>query len=335
MSHITITDLAKRLNLSPSTVSRALRDHPDISSTTKKRVQEMAENCHYQPNLIAQSLQNRRSNNIGVIVPEIRSTFFSTVISGIEEVTYEAGYTIMVCQSNDSYSREIINMQALAANRVAGILLSISQETTDYTHLKTVMNQGIPLVLFDRTVEGLDVSQVMVDDFKGAYKAVTHLIKQGRKKIAHLAGTPTLDVSRKRQEGYKAALKDHGLPVVEEYIISGGFNEKDGLKGAKILWSLDNRPDALFAINDPVALGAHMYFQDNHIAIPAEVALVGFSNNPNTLLVRPRLTTVNQPAFTIGQSAAKMMLAQLNPKNESKNRQTVVLKTRLIVRDSS
>jgi LacI family transcriptional regulator len=335
MRHITITDLARCLNLSASTVSRALRDHPDISPSTKKRVREMAKKTNYQPNLIAQSLQNRRSNNIGVIVPEIRSTFFSTVISGIEEVAYEAGYTIMVCQSNDTCSREIINIQALAANRVAGILLSISQETTDFSHLKTVMSQGIPLVLFDRIIEELEVSQVVVDDFDGAYGAVSHLIDRGHKKIAHLAGTPSLYVSRKRQEGYMAALRDHGLPVLPEYIISGGYHEEDGLKGAQLLWNLEKRPDAVFAINDPVALGAHMFFQDNGVTIPDEIALIGFSNNPDTLLVRPRLSTVNQPAFKMGKTAAKMMLANLKPQTKKRNKQTTVLKTHLIVRESS
>ncbi len=335
MRHITITDLAKHLGLSASTVSRALRDHPDISPKTKKRVREMANETNYQPNLIAQSLQTSRSNIIGVIVPEIHSTFFSTVISGIEEVAYETGYTIMVCQSNDSYQRETINIQALAANRVAGILLSISQETTNFNHLETVMAQGIPLVLFDRITEDLEVGQVMVDDFRGAHTAVSHLIERGKKKIAHLAGTPNLYVSRKRLEGYKAALSDHNIPITDDYIVHGGYQNEDGYKGAGILCELDNRPDAIFAVNDPVALGAYMYLMDHDIAIPKEIALVGFSNNPDTLLVRPRLTTINQPAFDMGASAAKLMLRQLEPSHAGKINQRIVLKTRLIVRESS
>ena len=335
MKHVTITDLSKLLNLSASTVSRALRDHPDISSSTKKRVKAMAKKNNYQPNLIAQSLQNRRSNNIGIIVPEIHSTFFSRVISGIEAVAYEAGYTIMVCQSNDNYLREVTNTQVLAANRVVGILLSMSQETTDITHLKTVIDQGIPLVMFDRTTKELDVAQVIVDDFEGAYGAVSHLIKRGKKKIAHLTGTSAIHVSYQRQEGYKAALRDHGLPIIPEYIVSGGYNEEDGQRGAEILWNLEHRPDALFAINDPVALGAHLYFQDHQVAIPEEIALVGFSNNPNTRLVRPRLTTVNQPAFEMGKRAAQMILTQCNPKNKGEKKQIKVLKTHLIIRESS
>jgi len=168
--------MAKLLGLSPSTVSRALRNHPDISQKTKERVLAMAADKNYQPNLIAQSLQNRRSNNIGVIVPEIRNTFFSTVISGIEEIAYQAGYTIMVCQSGDTYEREIINTRALAANRVAGMLVSTSQETTDFSHLNRVIEQGIALVLFDRVTGQVPASKVIVDDFNGAYRAVKEVI---------------------------------------------------------------------------------------------------------------------------------------------------------------
>lgn len=335
MRHITINDLAKRLKLSPSTVSRALRDHPDISKKTKDRVRAIAAKTNYQPNLIAQSLQTRRSNNIGVIVPEIRNTFFSTVISGIEEVSYEAGFTIMVCQSNDTLEREIINTRALAANRVAGMLVSISQETTDFEHLRTVMRQGIPLVLFDRIAEELEVSKVIVDDFEGSYNAVSYLIKRGRKRIAHLGGTSTLYVSRKRREGYEAALRDHGLPVIKQYIVSSGYHEEDGRTGAAKLLAQPERPDAVFAINDPVALGAFVYLQDRGIIIPNEIALVGFSNNPNATLVRPQLTTVNQPAFEIGQTAASLLLQKLGSSADKIKQETVILETKLIVRGSA
>lgn len=335
MRHTTIKDLAKLLRLSPSTVSRALRNHPDISRKTKDRVLAMAANTNYQPNLIAQSLQNRRSNNLGVIVPEIRNTFFSTVISGIEEVAYEAGYTIMVCQSGDTYAREVLNTRALAANRVAGMLVSTSQETTDFSHLKTVMNQGIPLVFFDRVPEQIEASSVIVDDFAGAYDAVRHLIKRGYKRIAHLAGTPSLYVSRKRREGYETALDEHGMDLRPDYIISGGYHEEDGRTGAEKLLSLSEPPDAIFAINDPVALGAFLHLQDQGIQIPGSIGLVGFSNNPNTTLVRPRLTTVNQPAFEIGKAAAGLLLKYFKPGSEKKQIETIILKTELVVRESS
>ncbi len=333
--HTTINDLAAKLKLSPSTVSRALRDHPDISRKTKDRVLEMAAKTHYQPNLIAQSLQNRRSNNIGVIVPEIRNTFFSTVISGIEEVAYEAGYTIMVCQSADTSKREIINIKALAANRVAGMLVSISQQTTNYDHLQMVIQQGIPLVLFDRVAESLDVSKVIVDDYAGAYSAVQHLLERGRKRIAHIGGTSALSVSRQRRAGYEAALRDHGLPLLSELCLYGGYHEEDGRAGAEKLRKLAEPPDAIFAINDPVAIGAFIYLQEQGVKIPDDVALVGYSNNPNTALVRPRLTTVNQPAFEIGRRAATLLLQKFTVEADIHATETIVLPTELVVRESS
>ena len=168
MAQFTIKDLARELDVSPSTVSRALRDHPDISNATKKRVSAAAKKHHYQPNQLAQSLQKKRSSTIGVIVPEIRHHFFSTVISGIEEIAYEHGYTIMVCQSNETLAREILNTQALISNRVAGLIIAISSETTNFDHLSGVLNQGIPMVQFDRVVEELPTSKVIVDDYKAA-----------------------------------------------------------------------------------------------------------------------------------------------------------------------
>jgi DNA-binding LacI/PurR family transcriptional regulator len=335
MRHITINDLAKRLKLSASTVSRALRDHPDISKKTKARVRDVAAKTNDQPNLIAQSLQTRRSNNIGVIVPEIRNTFFSTVISGIEEVAYEAGYTIMVCQSNDTYIRETINTRALAANRVAGMLVSISQETHDFEHLRTIMTQGIPLVLFDRIVEDLEVSKVVVDDFNGAYNAVSYLIRQGRKRIAHIGGRNQLYVSRKRRQGFEAAMKDHNISPDPDYIVTGGYHEEDGRAAAQELCGLAAPPDAVFAINDPVALGAYMHFIDSGIKIPEEIALIGFSNNPNTTLIRPRLTTVSQPAFEMGKVAVSLLLKKLGSSSIASSAETVVLKTELLIRESA
>ncbi len=334
MRHITINDLAKRLNISASTVSRALRDHPDISKKTKDRVRAIASKTNYQPNLIAQSLQNKRSNNIGVIVPEIRNTFFSTVISGIEDVAYEAGFTIMVCQSNDTFERETINTRALAANRVAGMLVSTSQETIDFSHLKNVIRQGLPIILFDRVVEELKVSKVIVDDFNGAYQAVTHLIETGRKRIAHLTGSNALYVGRKRREGYEAALRDHGLPIRPEYIIAGGYHEEDGRRGAEQLMKLDEMPDGLFAINDPVALGAFLYLQYHRIKIPEQIGIVGFSDNPNASLVRPALTTVHQPAYEMGKTAATLLLEILSGKSPVQEK-TVMLDTRLVIREST
>lgn len=334
MRHVTINDLARRLKLSASTVSRALRDHPDISKQTKERVRAIAAQTNYQPNLIAQSLQTRKSNNIGVIVPEIRNSFFSTVISGIEDLAYEAGYTIMVCQSNDTFEREAINTRALAANRVAGMLVSVSQETAEFDHLRQVIRQGVPIVLFDRVVDEIDAPKVVVDDFNGAFQAVTHLIETGRRRIAHLTSAGSLYVGQRRREGYEAALQQHGLPVRPEYIIEGGCHEEDGRSGARRLMALAEPPDGIFAINDPVAIGAFLYLQDQRVLIPEQIGLVGFTDNPNSVLVRPALTTINQPAYEIGKTAASLLLDILTGKT-LKNGKTITLETRLVIRGST
>lgn len=335
MRHVTIKDIARQLNISPSTVSRALRDHPDISRATKDRILAMAAQFNYQPNLIAKSLQTRRTNTIGVIVPEIRHNFFSTAISGIEDTAYTAGYTIMVCQSNDTYQREAVNTAALVANRVAGVLASVSQETKDVAHLQRVLQQGIPLVLFDRVDDKLAASKVVVDDHDGAYAAVAHCIQRGYTRIAHIGASPNLSISRQRRAGYEKALTDHGLTIDPQLIVVEGCQEADGRKGAQQLLARTEPPDAIFAVNDPVAIGAHIYLKETGIRIPEDVALVGFSNNPISALLEPALTTVNQPAFEMGKTAAGLLLKQLDDDGAAAASVTKVLKTELIVRQST
>ena len=197
------------------------------------------------------------------------------------------------------------------------------------------MAQGIHIVFFDRIPEEIEASKVIVDDFEGAYGAVNHLIERGYQRIAHLAGNPTLYVSRKRSEGYEAALRDHGRDIRSEYIITGGYHEEDGRAGVERLLSLTDPPDAIFTVNDPVAIGAFRQLQDLGVAIPGKMALVGFSNNPNTALVRPRITTVNQPAFEIGQTTARLLLKNFYLSPEKQKLETIVLKTELIIRESS
>ena len=215
------------------------------------------------------------------------------------------------------------------------MLVSMSQETTDVAHFRTLIEQGIPVVLFDRVSEDLEVNKVIVDDFEGAYGAVSYLIGTGRRRIAHLAGTSALYVSRKRREGYEAAMRDHGLILPEGYIICGGYHEEDGRVGMEQLLQLPERPDAVFGVNDPVAIGAFLHLRDLGISVPGEIALIGFSNNPNTALVTPRLTTVNQPAFEIGRQAASLLLKSFAEGDAAQQVETIVLKTELIIREST
>ena len=335
MSQFTIKDLARELGVSPSTVSRALRDHPDISRDTKRRVSEAAELHNYHPNQLAQSLQKKRSNTIGVIVPEIRHNFFSTVISGIEEVAYEHGYTIMVCQSNETLSREIINTQALVSNRVAGLLIAISSETTSHDHLAGVLRHGVPLVQFDRVVEALDTSKVVVDDYRAAYGAVRHLVEAGYRRIGHMAGKEGIALNRRRFEGYRDALRDAGLPLEEKFRLHGGYREEDGRTGAERYLALDEMPDAILAINDPVAVGLFTRFREAGVRIPDEVALVGFSDTPVAALIEPALTTVHQPAFEMGKWAVSLLMKQFAAEDGTFVPETVVLDTELLIRGSS
>ncbi len=331
----TIKDIAKALNISPSTVSRALRDHPDISSKTKKRVNSMANELDYHPDSIAQSLKQRRTNLIGVIVPEIRNRFFSAAISGIEDVAYRAGYAIIVSQSNESYERECINISALISNRIAGLLISISLLTKQDDQFRLLERQNIPFVFFDRVLENYEASKVVVDDYNGAFKAVEYLIDSGYRRIAHLAGPEHLSVSQYRLNGYKAALKKHQIEFDEKLVISGGLDEEDGYNGLKKLLEINQLPpDVVFAANDPVAIGAFQRIKEIGLKIPQDIALLGFCNNPISQLVEPTITTVNQPAHQVGRRAAELLLEQINSPEDFIPRKEV-LKTELIIRNST
>jgi len=337
-SQVTIKDIAKALSISPSTVSRALKDHPDISPETKKAVKDLAEELNYQPNSIALSLRQRKSNTIGVIIPEIVHFFFSTVISGIEDVAYSAGYSVIVSQSNESYEREVMDTQALFNNRVDGMLISMARDTTKYDHFESMLKKGMPLVFFDRICDPLKTSKVIVDDFDGAFQATEHLIKQGFQRIAHLGGPASLLISKQRLEGYKAALKQYNVPIDESLILTDHSSEDD--QNAKEITSMlldsPTPPDALFAINDIAALGAMMAVKEKGLSIPKDFAIVGFSNWRFTSMTDPAMTTIDQPGFKMGQEAARLLIKEIEAgDDEVIEPETITLKTNLIVRSSS
>jgi LacI family transcriptional regulator len=335
MKQSTITDIAKKLGISPSTVSRALSDHPDISPKTKKQVQKIAKELNFTPNPIAQSLKNNRTSTIGIIVPEIKHDFFSSAISGIEEVAYQSGYTIILCQSNESFEREVINTNMLMHHRVAGVIVSISQNTKRGDHFRDLIERGIPLVFFDRACEEVKASKVVIDDAKCAYDAVSYLIKKGYKRIAHFAGPIGLEICKKRLNGYKEALKNAKLHFEESLIQYGGLHEQDGYNSMEFLLKKKLIPDAIFAVNDPVAIGAFQRIKESHLKIPKDIAIIGFSNNKITTLVDPPLTTVNQPSFEMGKKAAEILIGQIENKNKSLAPKTIVLKAELIIRGST
>jgi LacI family transcriptional regulator len=334
---ITIKDLAKELGISPSTVSRALKDHPDISKETKRQVNELAERLNYQPNNIALSLRQRKTNTIGVVIPEIIHFFFSTVISGIEDIAYKAGYSVIIAQSNESYDRELKDTKALFNGKVDGMLISISRETSDFGHFESLMERGLPLVFFDRVCDAIITDKIIIDDKEAADQATQHLIDQGCRRILHLSGPKSLLIGQQRLGGYLQALERNKIPVSDELIIDCGHGTE--IEAAqKVHEFLQKYPafDGVFATNDVAAMGAMMALKEKNVKIPEEVAVIGFGNWRFGALTDPPLSTVEQPGYEMGCEAAKHLIRQIELKDdESFEATTKILKTRVIPRKSS
>lgn len=331
----TILDIARELKVSKSTVSRALKDHPSIGEATKKAVNDLAKKYNYHPNNIAYSLSKNSTRTIGVIVPLLSHYYFSTVISGIEELAYKSGYRVIICQSAESYDREVIVSQALLSNKVDGLIVSISRETDNSDHFKLFQEKKIPIVFFDRVCQDMEVSSVTVDDYHGAFKAVEHLILSGRRRIAHFAGPPLLQISANRIKGYKDALSKHGILFDEKLLIDcgEGLEQENGSQAAQKMLDAGIRPDAVFAICDPIAIGVMVTLKKNELKIPDEVAVVGFCDEPVAKVVQPQLSTLVQPAFTIGETTVELLLHHINNKSAAIERK--VLSAELRIRESS
>ncbi|MDX8341276.1 LacI family DNA-binding transcriptional regulator [Draconibacterium sp. IB214405] len=332
---ITIHDIAKKLNISASTVSRALKDNPLISEATRKKIKKAAEEMGYRPNVMAANLRTKRTNTIGVIVPLINRHFFSSVISGIEDVAYKQGFAVTISQSNDNLEKESTIAHTFYSNRVDGLILSIGMETQSYDHLKLFSERNIPLVFFDRVVDEIPSHKIVVDDFGGAYRATQHLITQGRKRIAHIGGPLNLKIYTRREEGYRQALKDADLPIDDQLILHNSLTREDGLRAIKKIVNLKERPDAIFCANDTTALSTIIYLNEKRINVPEEIAIVGFSNEPFSELVTPSITTVKQPGFEMGQKAAELLIKQINSKTKPTTFETITMKTELVIRNSS
>lgn len=332
-SAVTIKDIADRLKVSPSTVSRALAGNPDININTRKKVADMAAELNYQPNLIAKSLRMNRTNTIGVIIPELVIHFFSSCISGIQNACSARGFNIIICQSNENFEQEKINVNTLASSRVDGLLISLSSETKTYEHLEYLKTNKIPFVLFDRVSEEFDVSKVVIDDEKSSFEATEHLLHQGYKNIAYINGPENLYICRNRKSGYEKALQKHNLPIKEEFIFHTDLTEPSNVARAQEILNLENKPDAVLAVNEVVAVDVLMHLK-KFIKIPEEMGIVGFSNSPISKIVEPSLTTVNQPSYEMGTIAANHLLDQILDVNATAQ-QTFTLHTNLILRNST
>ncbi|MCF7803621.1 MAG: LacI family transcriptional regulator [Candidatus Marinimicrobia bacterium] len=332
---ITLKDLAAELDLHFTTVSKALRDHPGVSPKTKKRVRKLAQEMNYFPDWNAQNLRYQDSTTIGVIVPKISNYFFASVVHGIEEVMYESHYTILVNQSNESWEREKTNLRPMLSRRVAGLLIAVSMETTDTHHLKVFEQHGIPIVFFDRYLNGIKASRIYSDDVSGAYNAVNYLINKGYRKIAHLAGPQTVSVGQDRYKGYKKALKEHDIPLDDDLIWFGGFLEEDGREGFQYLYKNGDLPDAIFAANDYIAFGVYQKAKKHNIRIPEDLAVMGYGNSDVSQMTAPPLSTVNQQGIEMGRRAANLLLEAINSEEDVFQSKEVVLRTDLIVREST
>lgn len=312
----TIKDIAKALGISVSTVSRALKDHPDISEKTRLMVKEMAEKLQYKPNALALSLRSNRSNTIGVIVPEIIHHFFSTVISGIEDYAYERGYNVMVCQSNELQEREAINAQALISHRVDGVLISVAKTTRDFSHLHMFIRQGIPIVFFDRVCPEIYADRVIIDDELGGFLVTEHLIKTGCRNIAHFMAPQNLLIAQGRLAGYERALRQYGLPVRQEMILLCDTYER-ALENTGLFLAEHPETDGIFAVNDSTAIGAMQVIQKTGKRIPADVAVAGFGDGPNALICSPTLTTVEQKGYEIGMESVELLIRKIEEKENA------------------
>ncbi|WP_378187345.1 LacI family DNA-binding transcriptional regulator [Aquimarina sp. W85] len=330
----TIYDIAKALNITAATVSRALNQNPSISKSTRDLVMKTATKMNYEQNKLALALKSGKSYNIGVIVPRIDSNFFASVIRGIEDELSPLGYHVIITQTHEIEDREAQTIDTLLNAQVDGILMSLSKANTAIKYFERVLKKNVPLIFFDRKKDIKGVSSVTIDDFEGGYKATKHLIDQGYKKIAHFSVNQNIEIYLERYKGYKQALIDNGLNVNEAYNIQGKSSLEGGIKAMESLLKLTSPPDALFSSSDFAALGAIKTLKKHNIKVPSEFAVVGFSNEPFTKFMELSITSVDQSPLEMGKMAAKVFLEQVN-NNGVKIEKKVVLEPELLIRKSS
>tara|TARA_R110002012_G_scaffold321944_1_gene552634 strand:- start:89923 stop:90945 length:1023 start_codon:yes stop_codon:yes gene_type:complete len=331
----TLKDIANVLNISTAAVSKAMQDNSRISDKTKQAVKKVAKQLNYQPNHLASALRKGKSNLVGVIVPRTNSNFFSSVIQNMEEVLNKNGYQIIITQSNESYQKECDTINTLLFTQVDGIIASMANETIDLSHYEKVKMNGIPLILFDRGENDLNVDYIGINDYDSSHLIVEHLIAQGKKRIAHIGGYRHTRIFNNRIRGYIDAIKKNNLPSDDELLLESSLTIEDGREKMKQLLALKFPPDAVYVASDYAALGALQVLQENNIAIPNKIALVGFGNEPFTAMVSPTLSTINQHSAEIGKLAAQTFLRLVEKPNLKQSLTKKILTAELIVRDSS
>ncbi|HET6256792.1 MAG TPA: LacI family DNA-binding transcriptional regulator [Puia sp.] len=332
---VTIYDLARKLDLSIATVSRALKDDPVVSKKTKKRIADLAQQLGYRSNHFARNLRTRRTMTIGVIIPRINSYFMSAVIAGMENIANHEGYNLIISQSSESVDKERANATTFFNNRVDGLLVSLAYDTTSLSHFEPFFDKKIPLIFFDRVAEHKDCTSILIDNQKAAYDATTHLIGLGRRRIVHITAPSKRNVYTDRLKGYKEALADNRIPYREDYVIASNLSQEAGADAAAIIRSMSPLPDAVFVANDNCAVGCMVAIRQMGIQIPKDIAFVGFNNDPVSTVVEPNLTTINYPGYEMGQLAARSLIDHLNGTSNIHTTNTILLRSELVIRDSS
>lgn len=332
---VTIKDIARSLNISISTVSRALRGLPEIHPDTRKAVVQLAEELDYQPNQLAKNLAKSRTKTIGVIVPNLSYYYFSAMLNSIEEAALQAGYSVLVCQTNESYLREMTNIQNLLRSQVEGFIISLSRDTDNYEHVERLVRKNIPLVLFDRYAESINVSKVIVDNYAAAYKATEHLIENGCRRIGFLAGPTQLVLSNQRIEGYRAALAKYTLSVGDQYVFHCDYTHENTIMQTLAMMSLPQPPDGVVIISDRMAYSAIYAMKQKGIRIPEDVAIVSFNNEPVSAYFSPTLSSISQPIQEMGTETVRLLLRELEAIDNTIPKETKVMETQLVVRASS
>lgn len=330
----TIHDISKALGINSSTVSRALNDSPLIADKTKKLIREKSIELGYQRNSLASKLRTNKTKTIGVIVPRIARHFCSSVIAGIEETAFDQGYDVIICQSLENVNREKKLLDTLLTNRVDGVLMAISMETTNLEHLENYKNAGYPLLFFDRPCDIEDCTNVVIDDFKASYDATEHLIQKGCKNIVYFSGPKSLTLYVNRFNGYKAALKKYNIPLNEKFVFESHLMEEDGVLGAQKILELPE-VDGVFSANDTTAISAIQFLKKKGKSVPKDIAFVGFNDEPMAAVFDPSLTTIHQPGFEMGRMASSLLFEEIDGTREVRGDQVKVLNPELIIREST
>jgi len=333
---ITIYDIAKHLNISATTVSRGLKDHPAINKNTRKKIFEAAKHLGYRSNTFASSLRSKKTYTIGVIVPRLNSYFMSAALAGMEDAASRENYNLIISQSLENAEKEVANAHTMFNKRVDGLLVSLAYDTENIYHFDPFFKKGIPVVFFDRVYPHIDSTSIVIDNYKAAYDITKHLIEQGCRKIMHLGGNLLRNVYSERLKGYKQALRDHNIPFDEKkWVYISKLSEEAGTKAAEHILKMASKPDAVFSANDNAAVYCMMKLKEAGIRIPADIAFAGFNNDPISKIIEPNLTTVNYSGYDIGEAAVNTLINHLNGISSIKTTNSIILRSDLIIRESS